>query len=415
MDAKACFLEKFLEDSSNVPFSFVYGGAKSDELLKGWDRTTESTELDATRRLHSITYKDSGTNLEVWCHATEYLDFPAVEWVVYLRNGGTVDSPMIERIQALNTHFTRNDDVEFVLHHLRGSFARKEDFAPMRDTLNPLCSKRLSCVGGRSSNGGDKTREDGAFPFFNLAYDEGGVIAAIGWSGQWAAEFTRDKDRDLKVTAGMEGTHLRLLAGEEIRTPRISIFFWKGEKTEAHNEYRKFILKHHTPLRGDQPVSCPVATNTWFKHDYGSGVTEENQIEVLKQLVENKIDVEHFWIDAGWYEDAGTWYKGVGNWFPKKKAFPRGLKPVADEARKHGMGFVLWFEPERVYPGTWLFEAHPEWLIMPTDGTMQQQMSALLDLGNPEARRWLTNHVSSMCEEVGIDIYRQDFTFDPLA
>ena len=38
----------------------------------------------------------------------------------------------------------------------------------------------------------------------------------------------------------------------------------------------------------------------------------------------------------------------------------------------------------------------------------------LLNLGNPEARAWLTDHVSTLIEESKIDIYRHDANIDPL-
>jgi len=46
--------------------------------------------------------------------------------------------------------------------------------------------------------------------------------------------------------------------------------------------------------------------------------------------------------------------------FPAGRGFPRGLKPVTEAAKKMGKGFVVWFEPERVYEGTWLDREHPE-------------------------------------------------------
>jgi alpha-galactosidase len=39
----------------------------------------------------------------------------------------------------------------------------------------------------------------------------------------------------------------------------------------------------------------------------------------------------------------------------------------------------------------------------------------LLNLGNPAARQWLTDHVDRLLTEQGIDLYRQDFNMDPLA
>jgi len=198
------------------------------------------------------------------------------------------------------------------------------------------------------------------------------------------------------------------------------MFFWDGELLHAHNNFRRFILKHHTPLANGKPVTCPVTVNTWFQYNWGNDVTEENQIATIREIVGASSGIECFWLDAGWYEGVGNWASDVGNWFPKKRAFPRGLKPVAEEAKKHGMGFVLWFEPERVYPGTWLYDNHPGWLLMPTEEIIKnlppwnEKANALLNLGNPEARQWLTEHISSMIEEVGITVYRQDFNIDPL-
>ena len=73
-----------------------------------------------------------------------------------------------------------------------------------------------------------------------------------------------------------------------------------------------------------------------------------------------------------------------------------------------GIKTIVWFEPERVTPGTWLTEHHPEWILGGKGG-------GLLNLGNPAARAWLTDHVDKLMTEQGIDLYRQDFNMDPLA
>ena len=53
------------------------------------------------------------------------------------------------------------------------------------------------------------------------------------------------------------------------------------------------------------------------------------------------------------------------------------------------MGLIVWFEPERVTPGTFLYTNNPAWLLG-RDGEQK-----LLNLGNPEARQWLTDHVDA--------------------
>lgn len=68
------------------------------------------------------------------------------------------------------------------------------------------------------------------------------------------------------------------------------------------------------------------------------------------------------------------------------------------------MQTILWFEPERVGDrGSWLARNHPEWLL-----------GSLLNLGNPDALRWLIDHVDRTLTEQGVDFYRQDFNMDPL-
>ena len=53
------------------------------------------------------------------------------------------------------------------------------------------------------------------------------------------------------------------------------------------------------------------------------------------------------------------------------------------------MKLVLWFEPERVYKGSWVWENHPDWCLKWDDN----QPIRLLNLGHPDARKWLTDHI----------------------
>jgi alpha-galactosidase len=51
----------------------------------------------------------------------------------------------------------------------------------------------------------------------------------------------------------------------------------------------------------------------------------------------------------------------------------------------------------------------PGWLLGREDGD-----NRLLNLGNPEGRRWLTDYVCRLIKDNGIKIYRQDFNIQPL-
>ncbi len=420
MNLQTRLKETFLTKTSDKPFSFIYHGKKSADLLPAWNVQIESHKTSETKTTHVLTYQDPQTNLHLTCEITEYTDFPALEWVLHFKNTGLADTPILENILPLDTALTRQQDREFVLHRILGSLYDVCEYAPSRLDLMHHTHRRLACVGGRSSNGADETRMDGTFPFFDLEFDDGGITLGIGWTGQWAAELRRDDKKSLTLSAGMEQTHLKLLPGESIRTPKILLFAWTGRPDDGRNHLRRFLLKYHTPLKDGKPVTFPFCANTWFQHNFGGGVTEENQIEAIRENVRAGTELDCYWLDAGWFDGEGNWAFNVGNWFPNKKRFPRGLKPVVDEAQKHGMGFVLWFEPERVQPGTWLWQNHPEWLILPNDEIKRQRgkfipnVDALLNLGCLDARQWLTDHVDALIRENGVTIYRQDMNFDPL-
>ena len=391
------------------PFSFRYAGKPSEQFIRGWEFSHESQAVDGGRTEHAFTYTDPETQLQVRCECSVFKEFPAIEWVLKLKNGGQDDTPLLEDLQVLDVSFTRKQKGDFVLHRALGSSATRNDFAPIAEMMQPGAPVTLAPIGGRSSN-------TTAFPFFNIeAVGEGGVMVGIGWSGQWAALLGREEGLSLSVRAGMELTHLKLHPGEEIRTPRVLLLEWKGNDYLAgHNLLRRFILAHHVPKKDGEPAALPFAgTGSPAYFDASNtgpefnDATEANQIAYAERYHQLGLATDYWWIDAGWFE--GAWPNGVGNWSIRKDGFPNGLRPISDAVKKLGMGFVLWFEPERVYQGTWLDREHPEWLLR-----LPGNPRGLLDLGNEEARRWVTDHISSMIESEGISVYRQDFNMDPL-
>ncbi len=400
--------KSFTGETPHVPFSFVYGGQRSAGLLKNWEFKQESRRLDAQGSEHTLSYRDPKTGLVVRCVAVEYRDYPTVEWTLYFKNTGVGDTPILENIQALDTRLERSEKGEFLLHHFAGSSARQNDYQPFEASMRRGVKKRFSSVGGRPSNGD--------FPYFNVEWPGQGVIIVVGWPGQWAAQYSRDRGNGLQVQAGQELTHLKLLPGEEIRTPRIVMQFWKGDWIRAQNIWRRWMLAHNLlKIEGNLSVgqfagaSCPY---------YGPfvGNNEENQKLFIDRFVEEGLKLDYWWIDAGWYPNNGTW-QNTGTWEFDAKRFPGGLRAVADYIHSKAGKLIVWFEPERVTPGSWLYDKRPEWLLTPPPNPGDQAYSKdtrLLNLGNPDALKWLTDHVDELITEQGIDLYRQDFNMDPL-
>src|SRR5437660_5964714 len=102
------------------PFSFRYDGQPSEQFIGGWEFRRESPAADGGRTEHVFSYTDPETQLQVRCECSVFKEFPAIEWVVKLRNGGQGDTPLLDDLQALDVIFTRKQKGDFVLHRALG-------------------------------------------------------------------------------------------------------------------------------------------------------------------------------------------------------------------------------------------------------------------------------------------------------
>ena len=401
MKIKSQWVKKHLLDADpQLPFSFLYDGKSSSELLKTWQQKTETVKLDVNRTQYTHVWTDSKTGLEVRCLSVEYSDYSAVEWTVYFKNTGTNNTPLLKDIQGLDTRFEKESRGEFVLHGNKGDWCVAESYEPYQMTLNVNTTKRFIPDGGRPTNGPE------GWPYYNLQMPgDRGVILAVGWPGQWASSFVRDDKDGLRIVAGQELTNLYLKPGEEIRSPLIVLQFWQGMNTAvAQNLWRRWMIDHNLPRTADGKPPVPMyifCSGAFFP---GLNVSEKSEKEFIDVLTKENIKIDYWWMDAGWYPCGGSWDM-TGTWEYDKTRFPNGIKAISDYVHARGMKLILWFEPERVGDqNSWLATNHPEWLLG----------KILLNLGNPEVYKWLTGHFSKFITEQGVDLYRQDYNISPL-
>lgn len=379
-------------------FSFTYGGKPSSALLNTWNVKRAKRSLDDRRIERTLTCTDPATGLAIRCVGVEYRDFPAVEWTVFLKNSGDRDTPILQDIEGLDAHFSRNANGEFTLHGIHGDWCVAESYEPYALPLGPNATiKRAPANSGKSCDGAN------GWPYYNLQMPGGGVILAVGWPGQWTSTFTRDAAGGLRVTAGQELTHLSLKPGEEVRTPLIALLFWRGtDIVRAQNLWRRWYRVHVLPHFDGKPQQPVAQIQT-------SG--REVDIVSVEEFLKSGIKPDLCWCDAGWYSTDDGPYKdnlrwlNTGDWVPDRKRYANGFRPFSDWAHAHNMSFLLWFEPERVgNPNSWLAKNHRDWLLPEATNTV----GAIFNLGNPQAWKWLVDHIDGMIKSQRIDWYRED-------
>lgn len=407
--------------NKSLPFSFSLDGIPSNRFIHKWNRRlveVESTEPNMQRWNLLLTSPDKTLSLR--CEIFAYLDFPAIEWTLFLSNNDNRNSAQITNVNAAELQIIDNATQGYTFYTAQGCNAINRDFHLLKTEMEKDTIYRYTPTGGRPSS---KT----AFPFYNITNNNSnrGVFFSLGWTGNWFAEFERNNHSELNVNAGMPGVDLFLYPKEEIRTPRVSLLLWNGtSRIDGNNAFRRFVVAHHSPRNSKGELITPPLCAGF---DYGDpppcseyeSFTELLALATIERHRNFDILPEIFWLDAGWYqgnnaplsrEEGRYWYNTTGSWIPDSTRFPRGLRPIADEIHRVGAEFMVWFEPERIYIGTqWEQQLPSEWLLK----SSKAKKHRLLDIGNPEACDFLCRYMGDFFEKNGIDHYRQDFNINP--
>lgn len=387
---------RFLSRPGDLPISFVLDGKPIHGIPKEWRPVVRNLRIDKHRTETDFEGTDAKTGLHIRVECTEYHDYPVTEWVAWFTNQGQKATPILSDIQALDAKF---QGTGARLYSNNGDFYSETGYTPHVQPMAPGDSAGFAPNGGRASNG--------AFPYYRLMFQDWGLSLAIGWPAQWSAHF-EGIPGGVHVLAGQEKTHLRLNPGEKIRTPRITILCWAGDASRAANLWRRWYFAYIMPRPGGELMKPLLAVAGTDEGEEFTAASEQNQLRYIEKWKRLGFDFDVWWIDAGWYPCAGHW-PNTGTWEPDPKRFPHGFGPVSECATRNGAKLLVWFEPERVRPGTEIAVDHPQWLLR-----LKGEENSLLNLGNPECRAWLTAHVSKLIKDDGIKIYRQDFNFDPL-
>lgn len=126
-----------------LPFSFIYDGKSSAELLNKREKKIETKKPAKDRTQHHLIWSDGITALEVHCSTIEYSDYPYVEWTVYFRNTGSSNIPVLRDIQGLDTQLQSENKGEFILHGIKGDFVLPTVTNPINLLFDPISQKLL--------------------------------------------------------------------------------------------------------------------------------------------------------------------------------------------------------------------------------------------------------------------------------
>ena len=214
------------------------------------------------------------------------------------------------------------------------------------------------------------------------------MLGTIGWTGNFSCTFEVDNVGGLRVIPGINpyASDYKLKAGDKFVTPEFIFTFSNNGTGEAsrnlHDWARLYQLKDG---KGDRMTLL----NNWestgfdFNHEKLAGVMEDAA----------KLGVDMFLLDDGWFANKyprNNDTAGLGDWEPNEAKLPQGVAGLTAAAKKAGVKFGIWIEPEMINPKSRLFEEHPDWVIMQSErDTYYYRNQLVLDLANPKVQDYV--------------------------
>ena len=192
-----------------------------------------------------------------------------------------------------------------------------------------------------------------------------------------------------------DNSEYHLSKGETFVTPVLAYTYsaegLSGASRNFHKWGRKYKLAHGSAER-------KILLNSW------EGVYFDIKESEMEQMMADIASMggELFVMDDGWF---GAKYPrnnakgGLGDWVVDARKLPGGIDFLVETARRHGIKFGIWIEPEMVNIRSEVYEKHPDWIINAPErelATGRGDAQLILDLGNPEVQ----DHVFSIFDRI---------------
>lgn len=239
-------------------------------------------------------------------------------------------------------------------------------------------------------------------PFFQLSLNElaterqGEVlVGTLAWTGNFRFTFDVDQRGGLRVISGINpyASQYTLARGESFRTPEF-IFTLSAQgqgkaSRDLHDWARNYSLKNGA---GDRMTLLNNWEATYFNFD------QDKLVALIGEAKELGVDM--FLLDDGWFGNKYPRHsdtQALGDWDVTADKLPDGIGRLTEEAKRQGIMFGLWIEPEMVSPKSELYEKHRDWVIRyPNRQEYYFRNQLVLDLSNPEVQDYVYGVVDGL-------------------
>ena len=278
--------------------------------------------------------------------------------------------------------------------HLSGSWANEGQLT--QEPLQPGMTIIKNKDGARNSH---TSHAEVMFSLDGAPHENKGRVigAALCYSGNYKLRIDTDDSDYHQFYAGIneENSSYKLPKGTVFQTPAVALTYsnegLSGASRNFHKWGRTYKLAHGNTVRD-------ILLNSW------EGVYFDINQKGMDQMMGDIASMggELFVMDDGWFGDKyprKNDSSSLGDWVVDKNKLPEGIEGLIRDAKKHGIKFGIWIEPEMANTTSELYEKHPEWILKapqrdPVLGRGGTQV--VLDLANPEVQDFVFKVVDDL-------------------
>ncbi len=379
------YITSGMEDYYEPALHIVHADGNPSTLLTYTGHKTSVLADGARQTVISMTDKEYGDNVDVYFIV--YPEHDIIKTYTTITNGEK--KPIeLEKYASSMLHF---DNGDYYLTQFNGDWASE---ANAKETKLEYGRKQLDTKLGARAN-------MFCSPFFQLGIDSpaaensGNLVGTLGWTGNYRFTFEVDHKGELRVISGINpyASRRTLKKGETFTTPEFIFTLSDEGRGKASRNFHDWARDHQLYKGNDTRMTL---LNNWeatyFDFD------EEKLIKLIGEAKDLGVDM--FLLDDGWFGNKYPRHsdtQGLGDWDETKNKLPNGIGALTAAARKNGVKFGLWIEPEMVNPRSELYEQHKDWVItLPNRDEYYFRNQLVLDLSNPEVQDYVFGVVDGL-------------------
>ena len=369
------FYGTFPEHESAMAMTHADGNMTMDMAVQG-----VTTAPDGKGTVTTVTFKDRFYPVTV---ALKYRTFPKDDIIEMWTETTNNEKKNITLRQFASMSLpVRYGDVWLQNYHGAWANEARVNDEPLRPGMKVIKNRD----GGRNSH---TSHGEIMLSLDGKAQEQTGRVigAAVEYGGNYKLRIDTDESLQHRLFAGMdeENSAYNLKPKETFVTPPVAMTYSADGMGTVSRRFHRWGRENRL-AHGDKERK--ILLNSWEGVYFD--INEQGMDRMMQDIA--SMGGELFVMDDGWF---GVKYprkndsSSLGDWMVDTQKLPNGINGLLESAKKHGVKFGIWIEPEMTNTISEFYEKHPDYVIKAPNRDVVKGRGGtqlVLDMANPKVQ-----------------------------